>query len=80
MAETGPLHSTPMSRTQDQADSGVGTTQKSSQHAYDQLAHILQTPLENAFLGDVGLDQRNQQTIVGKLRNIGNGNKEINKN
>jgi hypothetical protein len=27
MAETGPLHSTPVSRTQDQADSVVGTTQ-----------------------------------------------------
>ena len=36
MAETGPLHS----RTQDQAYSGVGTTQKSSQHAYDQSTHI----------------------------------------
>ena len=49
MAETGLLHSTPVSRTQDPADSAVGTTQKSSQHAYDKLTHILQTPLENTF-------------------------------
>ena len=73
------MHSTPVSRTQYEADSGVGTTQKSSQHAYDQSIHILQTPLENTLLGDGGTRPKKPQTIVGKLRNIGNRNKEINK-